>query len=781
MMNTAEKLLISIDNNWQVTFEHPESRVTHTIPMGVPGNFALDLAAAGLIKFEEIMPAGSSEKIRLFEKVAKWHCRTTFNAPLHARESKVILVFNGIDTIAEIKLNGKLLGRAENMFIRHRFDVTDKLRDGANELEVIITDPVRHAETMELDALAYWTPFDSFTNYIRRTRCLMSWDNAPRLLTGGLWRSVELIEKAPFGFDDCYIYTRNVSKDLKTANVGIHFFVDFPEEKRCSLTGKITISFDGREALTHDFEVTRHYYTFHNFELNDPELWWPRGYGKANLYDVKLELFDNGKLLAARVLRTGIRFVIFNYCDMIAPDGSGEFIFHCNHQKIYCRGTNWKPIDAIYSRITPERLRQALDLAIECNCNMVRVWGGGIYEEQSFFDYCDEQGLAVWQDFMMACEFPLQSEENQLLMAQEAKAIIKELRNHPSLFLWCGDNEVDKGVFRPVRFPDSVVPSDNIITRRTLPDMIKRFDPFRFYLPSSPYICDALARDREGDYQEKAPSLHLYVDHSIYHASLRRYPSRLLAETGPIGFSAFSETPAIVEAERERFERLWDAQAPASNPPGCGHQSDIYFTLCTGKIKAALKYEFGRDFKASELDTIAPAINFTVAEVFKDAIEYYRMNKWQRTGVIWWSLLDMWQMMFNYSVVDSEMKPKLPFYWIKQSQQDICFMFDRSDDGTIVLRYANDTLEAKKIAFKIYSCDPETGKMELIAENTAQLEANASGSVIENLNAGNAKLLLAEWENGGKVCYNHFVAAQRPYSTEFFDDVRKFLSSKYNF
>ena len=175
MMNTAEKLLISIDNNWQVTFEHPESRVTHTIPMGVPGNFALDLAAAGLIKFEEIMPAGSSEKIRLFEKVAKWHCRTTFNAPLHARECKVILVFNGIDTIAEIKLNGKLLGRAENMFIRHRFDVTDELREGANELEVIITDPVRHAETMELDALAYWTPFDSFTNYIRRTRCLMSW------------------------------------------------------------------------------------------------------------------------------------------------------------------------------------------------------------------------------------------------------------------------------------------------------------------------------------------------------------------------------------------------------------------------------------------------------------------------------------------------------------------------------------------------------------------------------------------------------------------------------
>ena len=780
-MDSGKKLLCQINGNWMVSFDHPATQVHYEIPTSAPGSFALDLAAAGLINKDEIVHPASSEKIRLFERVPKWECKCTFDLPETTPGARQVLTFNGIDTISEIRLNGEFLGKTENMFIRYEFDVTGKLLKSGNLLEVTVIDPVRHAETMELDALAYWTPFDSFTNYIRRTRCLMSWDNAPRLVVGGLWRSVELIEKQPCRFEDCYVYTRYVSKERDLASVGVHLFAEFPEQLRHKLTGRIKFNFEGKNALTHTFSVDRHYYTFHNLELKNPELWWPVGYGKANLYDVELELWLGDELLTVKTIRFGVRFVTFKSSEII-ENGKGEFLFTCNHEEIYCRGTNWKPIDPFFCNITAQRLRDALDLALECNCNMVRIWGGGIYEEQAFYDYCDEKGLMVWQDFMMACEFPLQSPENQRLMSEEAKWVIKELRNHPSLFIWCGDNEVDKGIYRPVRFPDAVMPSDNIITRVTIPQEIKRFDPFRFYIPSSPYISDLLAADRTKDWLDHAPNLHLYVDHSLYHDTLRRSPAKFLAETGPIGFSAFSESDSVRSLERERMERLWNAPAPVSNPPGCGHQSDIYFTMCIGKIKAVLKSVTGREFSAGELDEFAAIINFISSEVFKDAIEYYRMNRPYKTGVLWWSLLDMFPMIFNYSVVDCRMKRKLPFFWIKQSQQELCFMMDKDSNGTLRLTAANDTLaEYKDVSYSVSACNISDGSLTEIYSGKADVKANTSTLAAENISVSGAELLIIKWSVGGREYCNHLLAASAPWKPEFIGKVTGILKKYYNF
>lgn len=773
--------LCLISEGWQVTFSHPVSGAKHTIATTVPGNFAKDLARAGLLKEEEIMHPATSAAIREFEKVPEWVCTTVFDRPELSKTARQFLVFHGVDTIADVRLNGELIGECRNMFIRYEFDVTDKLLPSGNLLEVRIIDPVRHAETMELDALAYWTSLDSFTSYIRRARCLMSWDNAPRLLTGGLWRNVALCEKENYRFEDCYIYTRNLSEDLSSASIGVHFFAEFPEELRCRLTGKVIFSYQGKTVHEEVVPLNRHYYTLHNITINSPELWWPRGYGKADLYDIAFEMYDGETLLCRKTERFGIRFVLFEFTETISPDGTGEFAFYCNHQRIYCRGTNWKPIDGIFSDITSLRIRQALDLAVECNCNMVRVWGGGIYEEKAFFDYCDENGLMVWQDFMMACEFPLQSEENQKIMAEEAKAVIKELRNHPCIFLWCGDNEVDKGVFRPVRFPDAVVPSDNIITRVTLPQTVKRFDPFRFYLPSTPYVSDELARNRKQDYQLFAPVLHLYMDYTVFHDSLRRYPARFIAETGPIGFSAFSETKAITDLEQERMRRLWDAAPSGPNPPGMGHQADCYFAGCLARMRQALQYELGRDFTPDDFEEFVPAVNFICAEIFKDAIEYYRMCKPVRTGVLWWSLLDMFPMMFNYSVVDYAMRKKLPFYWITRSQQTLCFMMDADENG-LKLKCANDSLqEFRALSCRVYRCDLETGAKELLWDLRADVPANSAVTAAENLQSTHNGLFLMEWEENGEYRCNHFIRQARPRTLTFISKVCEQLKNYYKF
>ena len=780
-MDSDKNLLCRIDGNWKVGFSHPETGVYYEISTSAPGSFALDLAAAGLINQNEIVHPASSEKIRVFEKVAKWECKCSFDIPQTTPGARQILAFHGIDTISEIKLNGEFLGKTENMFIRYEFDVTDKLLASGNQLEVTIIDPVRHAETMELDALAYWTSFDSFTSYIRRTRCLMSWDNAPRLVIGGLWRSVELVEKLPCRFEDCYVYTRYVNKERDLASIGVHFYSEFPEELRGKLTGKIKFDFEDNNVLEHTFTVNRHYYTFHNLELKDPELWWPIGYGKANLYDVRLELWHEDTLLACKNIRYGVRFVTFKSSEIIDSNRNGEFLFTCNHEEIYCRGTNWKPIDPFYCNITPQRLRDALDLALDCNCNMVRVWGGGIYEEQAFYDYCDEKGIMVWQDFMMACEFPLQSPENQRLMSDEAKFVIKELRNHPSIFLWCGDNEVDKGIYRPVRFPDPVLPSDNIITRVTIPQEIKRFDPFRFYIPSSPYISDLLAVDRTKNWLDYAPNLHLYVDYDVYHDTLRKSPAKFLAETGPIGFSAFSDSESIRALERDRIKRLWNALPPASNPPGCGHQSDTYFTMCIGKIKALLTSVTGEDFSGDDVDKFAPVVNFVSSEVFKDAVEYFRMNRPYKTGVLWWSLLDMFPMIFNYSVVDCQMNKKLPFYWLKQSQQQLCLMMDKNPDGTYSITAANDSLkEFNSVPYRVLACSVTEGNCVEVASGNANIKSNTSTVVSDKL-AAQAELFIIEWSVDGETHCNHYFAAPKPWSPEFIQKVIAELKKYYKF
>ncbi len=773
-------MLLEISENWQVSFVHPVSGACVSMPMSVPGNFAKDLVRAGFLKDSGVMHPGSSEAVRVYENVPEWRCETIFSVSEISSRSRQFLVFHGVDTIAEIKLNGELLGKCENMFLRYEFEVSDKLVLGDNHLEVCIIDPVRHAESMELDALAYWTSLDSFPSYIRRSRCLMSWDNAPRLLTGGLWRKVELIEKESYSFEDCYIYTRNLSEDYSLAGMGVHFFANFPEQDRGRLTGEVVFAVKGKVVKKVTMPLNRHYYTLHNIEIDNPELWWPRGYGDANLYEVSFSIYSGETLLCRKIERIGIRFVLFNYSKILGTDGSGDFAFFCNHQRIYCRGTNWKPVRAYFCDITPELNRRAVDLAIECNCNMIRVWGGGIYEDQDFFDYCDENGLMVWQDFMMACEFPLQSEENQQIMKDEAKFIVKEYRNHASLFLWCGDNEVDKGVFRPVRFPDAVVPSDNLITRKIIPEIIKRFDPFRFYLPSSPFICDELAVNRKQDYQLFAPSLHLYVDNKLYHDKLRTYPARFLAETGPIGFSAFSESEEIIKLELERLHRLWEQAHTGPNPPGMGHQADCYFAMCLGKMRDMFKYEFGRDFTPDEFYDFAPAVNFICAEVFKDAIEYYRMCKPIRTGVLWWSLMDMFPMLFNYSVVDAFWKKKLPFYWIKQSQQTVCMMMDVNSDGTFLVKTVNDSLQnISAFSYRIYNCDVETCEKVLLSEGEISIRANDSVELNSEILNQYKGLFLLEWGSADKLYYNHFICVERPRSLEYCKKVCNFLKNYY--
>jgi len=224
-------------------------------------------------------------------------------------------------------------------------------------------------------------------------------------------------------------------------------------------------------------------------DVINPKLWWPLGYGEQPLYDVKVTLLHHGEIADVYTCRIGIRKLILD-TKWEAGD-AGEFKIVCNGTPILAKGSNWVPMDALHSR-DHDRVQAAIDLFVDAGCNIVRCWGGNVYEDHNFFDLCDEHGIMVWQDFAMACAVYPPSAEFIAAITKEATAVVRKLRNHPSLLLWAGDNEIDEGLTEK-EYP-TYSNRYNAISREVLPRVIRMEDPNRVYLYSSPYIPEGIAR-----------------------------------------------------------------------------------------------------------------------------------------------------------------------------------------------------------------------------------------------------------------------------------------------
>ena len=223
------------------------------------------------------------------------------------------------------------------------------------------------------------------------------------------------------------------------------------------------------------------------FDNVEAELWWPRGYGAQPLYDAEVSLLDkDGKELAKNIRKIGFRTVELEYADICPPDEKGKFLFKVNGIPIFIKGTNWVPVDALHGGGS-EKLSSVLEMLADLNCNMVRIWGGGVYEPKEFFDYCDANGILVWHDFCMGCTFYPQRDDFAKTIENEAIQAVTRIRNHPSMALWCGNNENDISLrWQLGRY--RINPNDDRISREVLPRVLLEFDPLRPYLPSSPFI-----------------------------------------------------------------------------------------------------------------------------------------------------------------------------------------------------------------------------------------------------------------------------------------------------
>ncbi len=696
------------------------------LPCTVPGNFELDLQAHGIIP--DPFFGLNMLDVRWAERCHIWYARTFAGV----EGARVELVFAGIDTFAEIFLNGELLGGADNALIPHVFDVTGKLR-AENELLVHIRPVAEAVAAMPASPDVGCWAFNGEMPYARKAAHSFGWDIMPRAVSAGLWRPVSLRVRPAERIEDLYLTTERLDADGAVAAL----------RWRAAAGEGCTLRVEGRcaaHAFAAEFPAADAAGTF---AIADPQRWWPYGYGEPNLYQVTATLRRGEAVLDTRRFAFGIRTVELARSEALV-DGEGDFCFVVNGVRIYARGTNWVPLDAYHSRDL-SRLDAALALASACHCNMIRCWGGNVYEHDRFYDYCDAHGILVWQDFAMACATYPQDAAFQARLAAEARAVVRRLRQHPCLAVWVGDNEGDWAY----DWFSQGDPNRNVLTRETLPAVLADEDPRRPYLPSSPYLNPTIREVGEDALVEN----HRWGPRDYYKSPF--YLTTRARFISEIGYHGCPAPPSL-----RRFlspEKVWPYQGNAEwQLHGTDPVMDGTFADRVELMARQIRALFGEAPEA--LYPYALASQIVQAEAKKFFIERFRAEKGRRTGLLWWNLLDGWPQCSD-AVVDYYFARKLAFDYITRAQQPLALLLREPEAGMRQLVAANDTRRDLPVTYRV--SDLDTGAA-LIA-GTATIPADSLLPLAAFPADDAHRFYLIDWHSPLGPGRNHYLAGLPPF------------------
>lgn len=706
-----------------------------SVDAAVPGNFELDLLANGII--DDPFFGTNALSMQEFESYHSWYCCTFHYENVGNSE---FILFEGIDTFSSVYLNNELIGTTDNMLIPHEIKANN-LKNGVNELVVHILPACIEARKYELDAGCNALKYNYDSLHIRKAAHSFGWDIMPRIVSSGIWRSVSIVKKAPDRIIDAFVYTLGVDTANKIGRITGMYNISVSSDSLKGYKIKLKgVCEDSRFEITQDVWHTSGRL---DASIENCKFWWPNNLGKANLYKAAVELYKDETLLDAKPIQVGIRTVDLKRTSTTDKAGNGEFCFYINGVKMFVMGTNWVPIDAFHSR-DKKRLPEILPMLTDIGCNAVRCWGGNIYEDDLFYDFCDQNGIVIWQDFAMGCALYPQDGEFCKAIDHEADVVIKRLRNHPSIILWAGDNECDYsfawgGIKRD--------PNSNVLTRRVLPEAVGRHDPSRPYLPSSPYL-DSEAFKQGFDY---TPEQHIWGPRDYYKSSF--YINTLAHFASEVGYHGCNSRQSI-----EKFiskDKLWPRQnndewiVHASSP-----ETDVNASAYSYRIELManqIKALFGQI--PDNLDEFSLASQISQAEALKFFIEFFRSEKWRRTGIIWWNLIDGWPQ-FSDAVVDYYFEKKLAYYYIKRAQQPVCLMFHEPINQKLDLIACNDTLTDAEIKYTV--TDISNGN--IVAGDHAVIPANSALTINTLGYAISLKTVyLIEWEYKNSIYTNHYL------------------------
>ena len=646
-------------------WEFRQRGVGEWMPAEVPGTVHTDLLANGVIP--DPFYGTNQKDLQWIDKV-DWEYRCRFDAQEACSRANAGLVFNGVDCFADIFLNGVKLGTAENMFRTWRYDVDGILKPEGNELYIVLKSPVMQGlanlseygvhlrANNDLSVLGGLGP-NKVSVYTRKSGYQYGWDLTPRYVTSGIWRPVVLESWDDARISDMYVYTESVGK--KSAGVGIVL------ETQQQAPGRYTVEYyiDGKLSGTSDVSLGEgNNVVEKTLHIASPRLWYPRGMGKPDMYSICVKLKKDGKTVDGRTVRTGIRTMRLHS----APDEYGRsFYLEINGRPVFCKGSNWVPDDSFIPRVDRQRLTRAVEDAAKTNMNMLRVWGGGIYEDDVFYDLCDSLGIMVWQDFVFACNMYPGGEKYYDNIRGEAEDNVRRLRNHPSLVIWCGNNEIDvawtpfnkpESRFRKFYTPEQAVQFDRVnetIFRNILPEAVRssyrQEIPYWHSTPSPGWGLDTLDRWKNGDVHNW-DVWHKGVPISDYNRLIARFSTEY-------GIQSYPELSTIRRYTPE--DELY-----MGSPTLKSHQGD------SKGDKRIMQYIGEMYREPADFEELVYLSQLMQAEGIRTAVEAHRRNRPYCMGTLVWQYNDTWPCT-SWAGVDYYGRWKAMNYFLKKAYEPV--------------------------------------------------------------------------------------------------------------
>lgn len=603
----------------------------------------------------------------------------------------IFISFAGIDLFSNIYLNGQLLGKTDNMFKKYVFDIGDKICLGKNVLEVRMYSTTKYMES--LDTKDYFAVFNIPRILLRKEQCCFGWDWSPNIPGYGIWQDVTVYTESKNKIEDVY-YIANAEGEA-TFFVDINYsvrsyydndgnFVEVKKEHDDYIRVSITKNSDDdfTDALVAQVAVSGHK-SFVAITRNDAKLWWPIGYGEHPLYGYKVELVRDGEVISVKLGKLGYRDVSLEQRPLDTDLLSYQL--KVNGLPIYMKGSNWVPVDCFTGCVTEEKYKKLITQAVDANINVLRVWGGGIYEKDAFYDLCDEMGVMVWQDLMFACaDIPEDDEEFVKNASEEIEYQVKRLRNHPSLVYWCGGNEKTGSTGAKIVRGDWFV---NVILR----GIIGNFDSSRPFAKQSPCSLTDVANDTSSGETHKN-SFELTIKDGF-----GKYRQNVAQNTVPF----ISESALMGPHSRQTFEKIFPKEKlwPINEYWEDRLMENPYAAIRLPFANLECKFATELYGEPKNLDDFIAKGMLMHAQVLKCEGEYQRAGKGKTSGFLNWMYSEIWPS-GTWAVIDYYTEPKEVYYQMKKSFAPVLMSFFYRKDGKTVLFGVNDTVIEKNVSFE---------------------------------------------------------------------------------
>ena len=756
MKHTRMKLK-TVVKNLHEGWKFRQARLTNWYPATVPGVVHTDLLQNKII--EDPFFRLNERGLQWIDK-EDWVYETCFTlAADMMRKENMELVFEGLDTYADVYLNDECILKADNMFRCWSIPVRQYIREENNILKVYFHSPVK-IDVPKWDALPYQYPASNdqsengglfnkkISIFARKAGYHYGWDWGPRLVTSGIWRPVYIRAWSDLRINDVFIEQKEVGAGR--AVIAGHVELDADKDMNGVLV-TITDEVTGRVLGEWQADLKRgtNRVTV-DFVLHKPKLWWSNGLGEPFLYRFRTDIIAGGELLDSKTERVGIRSLKVVH----QPDKDGHtFYIELNGHPVFAKGANYIPSDNFLPRVTPENYKRTILDAAGVNMNMLRVWGGGIYENDVFYDLCDEHGIMIWQDFMFACS--MYPAEGALLdnIHQEAVDNVKRLRNHACIALWCGNNECQDawlgwGWKREIErqnkeYADKIWAQYRQQYHVTLPGVVREYAPGTFYWPSSPFAFEGeMSGTTDGD-------RHYW---SVWHgkAPISDYDSEKSRFFSEYGFQSFPEFDSV--KRYAPYPEDWDIRSEVmmSHQRGGDHANGLIETYLLNEYKKP------RDFRAFLY------INHVLqGDAIKTAIESHRRQMPYNMGTLFWQHNDCWPVA-SWASRDYYGRWKAQHYYTRKAYDDI-LISPVVEGGDLKVYAVSDRLENTSGRLQLQVCQFDGtvvhhwDKSVGISGNDSRVCFSAPfAKLLEGADRGTVYVRVDYTDKSGRVYHNNY-------------------------